>query len=121
MVDTRAKHESKVTRHHRIRRKVSGTADRPRLVVYRSLKHIYAQLIDDVAARTIVAAGTDSKEMKDRLEGNKTQQAKAVGKLVAEKALAAGVKGVAFDRGGYRFHGRVKALAEAAREAGLQF
>ncbi len=121
MADARAKKKQRVTRHLRLRSKVSGTAERPRLVVFRSLRHVYAQVIDDVAARTLVAAGSDAKELKGTIDGTKTDAAKAVGKLVAEKAKAAGITKVAFDRGGYRFHGRVKALAEAAREAGLQF
>ncbi len=108
-------------RHLRVRRRVSGTSERPRLVVFRSLKNIYAQVVDDVSGRTLVSAGTDSAEIRAREKGGKTDVARAVGKLVAEKALAAGVKKVCFDRAGYRFHGRVKALAEAAREQGLEF
>jgi len=121
MVDTKEKTARRVARHRGIRSKVSGTAERPRLVVFRSLKNIYVQVIDDVAHKTLVAAGTDSKEIKAQVKGKKTDLAKAVGKLVAGKAMSAGIAKVAFDRGGYRFHGRVKALAEAAREAGLKF
>ena len=121
MVDTKAKRRHRVTRHQRLRRKVSGFPERPRLVVFRSLKHIYAQIIDDSAARTLVSAGTDSNDLKGKLEGTKTDAAKAVGTLIAERAVAAGIKKVTFDRGGFKFHGRVKALAEAAREAGLEF
>ncbi len=121
MVDTKLKIQQRVKRHYRVRSKVSGTPERPRLVVRRSLKNTYVQIVDDLAARTLIAAGTDSEEVKSAPKRTKTEAAKAVGKLVAEKALAAGIKAVAFDRGGYRFHGRVKAVAEAAREAGLQF
>lgn len=121
MVDTKTKIRHRKRRHLRVRRKVSGTAAKPRLVVYRSLKHIYAQVIDDIAARTLVAAGTDSAELKGKLGGAKCAAAAAVGKLIGEKALAAGITEVAFDRGGFDFHGRVKALADAAREVGLKF
>ncbi len=120
MIDTRAKKANRITRHHRIRRRISGTAERPRLVVFRSLRHIYVQVVDDYAGKTLVAAGTDSKEMKE-VKGKKADAARAVGKLIAEKSLAKGISKVAFDRGGYKFHGRVKALAEAARKAGLKF
>jgi large subunit ribosomal protein L18 len=109
-------------RHRRVRKKVFGTPERPRLSVYRSLNHIYAQVIDDTVGRTIAAASTRSPEVRDDLEhtGNCTA-AQAVGRRIAEKAQAHGVKAVIFDRGGFRFHGRVKALAEAAREGGLKF
>jgi len=101
-------------------RKVSG--GRPRLSVFRSSQHIYAQVIDDTAGRTVVAASSIDKDLKGQLKtGADIEAAKAVGKLVAERAVAAGVTAVVFDRGGYLFHGRVKALADAAREAGLQF
>lgn len=103
-------------RHRRVRKRLSGSAERPRLAVFRSLSHIYAQVIDDRARRTLAAAS--DVEVKS---GNKTERAKQVGKTVAEKAKAAGVGEVVFDRGGYRYHGRVKALAEAARESGLKF
>jgi large subunit ribosomal protein L18 len=106
--------------HRRIRRKVSGTAERPRLSVYRSLNHISAQLIDDVNGRTIAAASTVEKDMRGKTGGN-VEAAREVGKLVAERAKAAGIEQVVFDRGGYIYHGRVKGLAEAAREAGLKF
>jgi large subunit ribosomal protein L18 len=99
---------------------VAGTAPRPRLAVYRSLTHIYAQVIDDERGHTVAAASSLEKALKGA-KGNKTEHAKAVGTSVAKKALDAGVKQVVFDRGGNRYHGRVKALAEAAREAGLQF
>ena len=121
MVDTKTQRLQRIKRHYRIRRRLSGTPERPRLVVFRSLKNIYVQLVDDTVARTLLAAGTDSKELASLPKCTKTDRAKAVGKLVAEKAIAAGIKTVAFDRGGYKFHGRVKALAEAARKAGLKF
>ena len=109
-------------RHIRVRKKLAGTAERPRLNVYRSLAQIYTQVIDDNAGHTITSASTIDSEVKPRIEGlNKTEQAKIVGTVIGERAVAKGVKQVVFDRGGYRFHGRVKALAEAAREAGLEF
>ncbi len=104
--------------HKRIRRKVQGTAERPRLCVFRSLKHIYAQVIDDGQGRTLAAA---SSNQEGQANGGNLAGAKAVGKLIAERAQAKGIKKVVFDRGGYLYHGRVKALAEAAREAGLEF
>ncbi len=103
-------------RHRRVRKRVEGAADRPRLAVFRSLSHIYAQVIDDRARRTLAAAS--DVEVKS---GNKTERAREVGKAVAERAKAAGVGEVVFDRGGYKYHGRVKALADAARETGLRF
>ncbi|MCK4692544.1 MAG: 50S ribosomal protein L18 [Anaerolineales bacterium] len=109
-------------RHIRVRKKLTGTKERPRLNVYRSLAQIYVQVIDDNAGQTLTSASTLDPEVKPRLEGlNKTEQAKIVGTVIGERAVAKGVKRVVFDRGGYRFHGRVKALAEAAREAGLKF
>ncbi len=105
----------RVRRHVRVRAKVTGTAERPRLVVFRSDKHIYAQLVNDVAQRTLLSV-TDS-----GLTGKKSEKSAAVGKLVAEKAKAAGISKVVFDRGGYRYHGRVKAVADGAREGGLEF
>lgn len=107
-------------RHIRVRKTVSGTPTRPRLAVFRSSTHIYAQVIDDGAGRTLAAASSIDPGLKDT-KGNKTERATAVGTSVAEKAKSAGVTTVVFDRGGNRFHGRVKALAEAARKAGLQF
>jgi len=111
-------------RHMRVRKKVSGTPERPRLNVFRSSKHIYAQLIDDVAGRTLVATSTLDPALRDQLAetgtGNKAA-ASLVGKRIAELALEKGYKKVVFDRGGYPYHGRVQALAEAAREAGLDF
>src|SRR6267154_5123671 len=104
--------------HRRIRRKVRGTTERPRLAVYRSLNHIYAQVIDDEKAQTIAAASTTEKALDAKTGGN-IDAAKLVGKTIAERALAAGVERVVFDRGGYLYHGRVRALTDAARAAGL--
>lgn len=104
--------------HTRIRKKVSGTAERPRLAVFRSLNHIYAQVIDDVNGKTLAAASTTEKDLKGTTGGN-IEAAQKVGKTVAERAIAAGVSTVVFDRGGYLYHGRVKALLDATREAGL--
>ncbi|MCJ7824823.1 MAG: 50S ribosomal protein L18 [Anaerolineales bacterium] len=109
-------------RHGRVRKKVSGTAERPRLNVFRSLNEIYAQVIDDERGHTITAASTIEQAIQSKLKGlNKTEQATLVGQELAKKAKKEGIKKVVFDRGGYRYHGRVKALAEAAREAGLEF
>ncbi len=107
--------------HNRIRAKMSGTAQRPRLNVYRSLNHIYTQLVDDANGVTIAAASTVAKKGADKVVGGNIEAAKTVGKLIAERAQAAGIKKVVFDRGGYLYHGRIKALADAAREAGLEF
>jgi large subunit ribosomal protein L18 len=107
--------------HDRIRKKMAGTPERPRLNVYRSLNHIYVQVIDDLSGRTLVAASTAEGKKAERRTGGNVASAKAVGKAIAERAQAKGVKQVVFDRGGYIYHGRVKALADAAREAGLQF
>ncbi len=110
--------------HSRIRRKLRGTSERPRLNVYRSLNHIYAQIVDDIAGATVVAASTaeGKKPAKGaKKTGGNVASAKAIGKLIAERAKEKGVKQVVFDRGGYLYHGRIKALADAAREAGLEF
>ena len=116
------KRQARLRRHVRVRAKVSGTGGRPRLNVYRSLNHIYAQLIDDTVGHTLVAASTMDQEMRGQLEGlDKAAQARLVGKMVGERAVNSGIEQVVFDRGGYLFHGRVKALAEGAREAGLDF
>ena len=104
--------------HKRIRRKVQGTAARPRLTIYRSLNHIYAQIVDDEQGRTIAAASTTEKDLRDATGGN-VEAARRVGRAIAARALGQGISSVVFDRGGYRYHGRVKALADAAREAGL--
>ena len=109
-------------RHQRVRVRAMGTPERPRLSVFRSLRHIVAQVIDDAAGKTLAAASTLDPEVRAQLgDLNKTGQAKLVGKVLAERAQKAGVKQVVFDRGGYRYHGRVKALADASREAGLEF
>ena len=109
-------------RHQRVRRRMMGTAERPRLCVFRSLKHIYAQIIDDESGRTLAAASTKTKDVlqPDQSGGNCTGAA-LVGAAIASRALAAGISKVRFDRNGYRYHGRVKSLAEAAREGGLEF
>ena len=104
--------------HRRIRRKVQGSGERPRLTIYRSLNHIYAQIIDDAQGRTLAAASTTEKDLRDATGGN-IDAARRVGRAIAERAIGAGINQVVFDRGGYRYHGRVKALADAAREAGL--
>ena len=116
------KNKERVIRHKRVRRKVSGTTERPRLNVYRSLNEIYAQIIDDTKGVTLVSASTKAKDLAKSLEKlSKSEQAKVVGKAVAEKAIAKGITEIVFDRGGYLFTGRVKALADGAREAGLRF
>ncbi|MDR5709177.1 MAG: 50S ribosomal protein L18 [Armatimonadota bacterium] len=109
-------------RHARIRKKVFGTAERPRLSVFRSLKHIYAQLIDDERGHTLTAASTLDLEIRDQLKGlTKIEQSRLVGQLLARRAKAKGIERVVFDRGGYKYHGRVRALAEGARGEGLEF
>ena len=104
--------------HRRIRKKVAGTGERPRLAIFRSLNHIYAQIIDDENGRTLVSASSTEKDLRGASGGN-VEAAQRVGRAVAERALEKGISSVVFDRGGYRYHGRVKALADAAREAGL--
>ena len=119
---TRSKREGREIRHLRIRRRVRGTASCPRLSVFRSLKHLYAQLVDDEAGRTLVFASTRSAEFRGRLQsGGNVAAAKLLGELLAENAKTAGIERVVFDRGGYQYHGRVKAFAEAARAGGLIF
>ncbi|MFH0847312.1 MAG: 50S ribosomal protein L18 [Chloroflexota bacterium] len=114
--------QAREKRHLRVRLKVSGTGERPRLSVFRSLNHIYAQIINDNEAKTLVAASTLDGEIKESLKDKKkTDEAKLVGKLLAERAKAQKISQVVFDRGGYKYHGRVKALADGAREAGLKF
>jgi large subunit ribosomal protein L18 len=109
-------------RHGRVRQKVTGTVSRPRLCVFRSLNHIRAQLVDDSVGRTLVSMSTLDSQVKDKIDGRgKSEKAEMVGTLLAEKALEKGIKKVVFDRGGYKYHGRIKALAEAARKAGLEF
>jgi large subunit ribosomal protein L18 len=117
---TKHKQQARARRHHRVRKRVSGTAERPRLAVFRSNKHIVAQVIDDRAGRTVAAASSTERDIRGSgATGNKTV-AGTVGRLVAERAKAAGVSRVVFDRGGFLYHGRVAAVADAAREAGLE-
>ena len=112
----------RIRRRHRVRRFIRGTAERPRLTVFRSHKHIYAQVIDDASGRTVASASTRDRELRDGVGfGGNRQAAEAIGRAVAERARAAGVTKVCFDRGGFRYHGRVAALADAARSAGLEF
>jgi large subunit ribosomal protein L18 len=114
--------KARLRRHRRVRQKISGTPERPRLNVYRSLNNLYAQVIDDVAGHTLASASTIDRELRDQVtDKNKTEAAKLVGELVAKRAQDVGIKEVVFDRGGFRYHGRIKALADAAREAGLKF
>ena len=113
--------EARARRHQRLRRKISGTAERPRLAVCRSASHLYAQLIDDTAQRTLASASTVSPAFRETGQHADVAGATALGKIIAEKALQIQIKRVVFDRGGFAYHGRVKALAEAAREAGLEF
>lgn len=114
--------EQRLRRHRRVRKSVSGTAARPRLNVFRSSKHIYAQIIDDVQGRTLAAVSSVSKELAEQLKtGANKQAARAVGKLIAQKAREKSITQVVFDRGGYLYHGRVKELADGAREGGLRF
>src|ERR687884_596948 len=117
-VDTRT---ARQRRHRRIRVSLSGTGQRPRLNVFRSLQHIYAQVIDDTTGTTLAAASTNEPTTRTSLSGTKTDRARAVGQSIAERAREKGISAVVFDRGGYQYHGRVRALADAAREAGLEF
>jgi large subunit ribosomal protein L18 len=112
----RSREEKRFRRHLRVRKKVTGTAERPRLVIFRSLKHITAQLVDDVAGRTLMTVSSSSEDT-----GKKTQKSLAVGKRIASRAKEAGISKVVFDRAGYQYHGRVKAVADGAREGGLEF
>ena len=122
MFNKRDRNEVRKIRHERVRKKISGTPERPRLSVFRSNKHIYAQVIDDVAGNTLAAASTVEKEIASQLgEVDKKGEAQLVGKIVAERAIKAGIKEVVFDRGGYIYTGRVAALAAGAREGGLEF
>ena len=115
-------HEQRTRKHERVRKKVVGTSQRPRLNVFRSSKHICAQVVDDTAGRTLVAASSQSKELKGQLKtGANKAAARLVGKLIAQKSKEKGILAVVFDRGGYLYHGRVKELAEGAREGGLKF
>lgn len=122
MLNKPVRNEARLKRHMRARNKISGTSERPRLNVFRSEKQIYAQIINDDIGNTLVAASSLDKELKEKVPvGSNKDAAKAVGELVAKKALEAGITKVVFDRGGYIYHGRVKELAEAARQAGLEF
>ena len=122
MTDVKHNRATLLRRKRHVRQKVTGTPDRPRLSVYRSLKHIYAQVVDDISGRTLASASTLSKEVREDVASTANRDAAAkVGTLLAERAKQAGIEAVAFDRSGRKFHGRVKALAEAAREAGLRF
>ena len=122
MINKKDKNADRVIRHARVRKKVSGTAERPRLCVYRSTNHIYAQIIDDVKGVTLCSASTLEKDIAVKVADlNKCEAAKLVGAAVAGKAVALGIKAVVFDRGGYVYTGRVEALANGAREAGLEF
>lgn len=122
MLNKPVRNEARIKRHMRARNKMHGTSERPRLNVFRSEKHIYAQIINDDLGNTLVAASSLDKELKDTVSvGSNKEAAKVVGELVAKKAQAAGITKVVFDRGGYIYHGRVKELAEAARQAGLEF
>lgn len=122
MINKTNRNEDRKKRHLRVRRKIQGTAQRPRLNVYRSSKNIYAQIIDDINGTTLVAASSLDKELQDALSyGGNKEAAKQVGKLIGERALEKGINEVVFDRGGYIYHGRVQELSEGAREAGLTF
>jgi large subunit ribosomal protein L18 len=122
MIKHRDRNEARQRRHLRIRRDVQGTPDRPRLSVFRSLSHIYAQVIDDRSGRTLAAASTLDPEIRERAAAaRKSEGGKLVGQLIARRAQEKGIRRVVFDRGGYLYHGRVRSLAEGAREAGLEF
>ena len=121
MLNRVTKNEKRGHVHERIRKKMQGTEERPRLNVYRSLNHIYVQVIDDLNGKTLVSASTAEGKKEDRRTGGNVASAKAIGKTIAERLKAKGVTKVVFDRGGYIYHGRIKAVADAAREAGLQF
>ncbi|MEE1073345.1 MAG: 50S ribosomal protein L18 [Cellulosilyticum sp.] len=122
MIRKQSRSDIRVKKHNRMRNKIQGTAQRPRLSVFRSEKHIYAQIIDDMTGTTLVAASTVEKDIKASVKAtSNVEAAAAVGTAIAKKAAAKGIEEVVFDRGGFLYHGRVKALAEAAREAGLQF
>ena len=122
MIVETSRAELRRIRHKRIRKHITGTAERPRLCVFRSSRHIYAQIIDDENGHTLVCASTLEKELRAQIKGlRNTEQEAAIGRLIAQRALEKGIKSVVFDRGGYKYHGRVKALADASREAGLEF
>ncbi|MDO4786319.1 MAG: 50S ribosomal protein L18 [Fretibacterium sp.] len=118
----KSRNDLRVVRHERLRRTLAGTAEKPRLAVFRSLSHIYVQIIDDDLGHTLASVSTLEKAVREGLKGTcNVEAAKAVGKLAAERAKAKGIEAVVFDRGGHRYHGKVKAVADAAREAGLKF
>lgn len=122
MITKTNKNKARLKRHIRVRKKISGTAERPRLNIFRSAKHMYAQIIDDTKGVTLASASTLDKELRESVKnGGNVEAAAKVGALIAERAKAKGVSQVVFDRGGYLYHGRVRALADAAREAGLEF
>ncbi len=122
MANKKSRAVARIRRHRRIRKHIAGTPERPRLCVFRSLKDVYAQVIDDEAGHTLVSASSIDKELRSQMSGlSKSEQAALVGKTVAERAKANGIEAVVFDRGGYRYIGRVKALADGAREGGLKF
>jgi large subunit ribosomal protein L18 len=121
MINKPNKNEIRLRKHTRVRKKIEGTTERPRLNVFRSLKNIYVQIIDDTTGKTLVAASTLDEVLKGKTVGGNKEAAKEVGRLIAQKAIEKGIKQVVFDRGGYLYHGRVKELAEGAREAGLDF
>jgi large subunit ribosomal protein L18 len=122
MITKGDKNKARLKRHLRVRKKINGTTQRPRLSVFRSSKHIYAQLIDDVSGTTLASASTVDKELSGQVgNGGNVEAARKVGELIAQRAKAKGYESVVFDRGGYLYHGRIQALADAAREAGLQF
>ncbi len=116
-----SKREKRLRRHKRVRKKVFGTPERPRLVVFRSLKHIYAQIIDDTIGHTLVSASSLDPEFPKDKRGSNVEGARIVGEIIGKRAVERGITKVVFDRGGYKYHGRVKALAEGARAAGLEF
>jgi large subunit ribosomal protein L18 len=119
-----SRNERRIKRHMRIRQKIRGTPERPRLCVFKSLKHIYAQIIDDTppeGSRTLVSSSTLDPEIRGKIKSDNVEAARLVGQVLAQRALAKGIKKVVFDRGGYPYHGKVRALAEAAREGGLEF
>lgn len=118
----KSRSEARIHRHQRVRKNIQGTPDRPRVCVFRSMAEIYAQVIDDSAGNTLVSASTIDKDLRGKVQGlKKTEQARVVGQAIAERSKAKGISKVVFDRGGFRYDGRVKALADAAREAGLDF
>ncbi|TBL69203.1 50S ribosomal protein L18 [Paenibacillus thalictri] len=122
MITKGDKNKARLKRHLRVRKKIQGTVERPRLNIFRSSKHMYAQLIDDVAGVTIASASTQDKDLKASIgNGGNVESARQVGALIAQRAKEKGIDKIVFDRGGYLYHGRVQALADAAREAGLEF